>query len=122
MEGRKKTITIQTVKEQVNENNELIGYLLNGTMSVPKADSNREYEAIKQWLEEGNIPEPEFAEEELQAQELAKHIQEYKNFLDKTDKKVMPYYEFEEGDNTLEWYVAERSKAREFIRINKGGN
>ena len=41
------------------------GYLLNGTMSVPKADGNREYELIKQWLSEGNTPEPEFTAEEL---------------------------------------------------------
>lgn len=50
---------IQTVKIQGQ------GYLLNGTMSVPKADGNREYELIKQWLTEGNTPEPEFTEEEL---------------------------------------------------------
>lgn len=41
------------------------GYLLNGTMSVPKADGNREYELIKQWIAEGNTPEPEFTKEEL---------------------------------------------------------
>ena len=41
------------------------GYLLNGIMHVPKADGNREYELIKQWIAEGNIPEPEFTEEEL---------------------------------------------------------
>lgn len=42
------------------------GYLLNGTMSVPgNAPGNRDYELIKQWLAEGNIPEPEFTEEEL---------------------------------------------------------
>ena len=41
------------------------GYLLNGTMSVPKADGNREYELIKQWLSEGNTPEPEFTDAEL---------------------------------------------------------
>ena len=50
---------IQTVKIQGQ------GYLLNGTMLVPKADGNREYELIKQWLTEGNTPEPEFTEEEL---------------------------------------------------------
>ena len=43
------------------------GYLLNGTMSVPMADGNREYELIKLWLEGGNTPEPEFSEEELEA-------------------------------------------------------
>lgn len=52
---------IQTVKIQGQS------YLLNGTMSVPKADGNREYELIKEWLAEGNIPEPEFTEAELLA-------------------------------------------------------
>lgn len=42
-------------------------YLLNGVMHVPKVDGNREYELIKQWLDEGNTPEPEFTEEELRA-------------------------------------------------------
>ena len=50
---------IQTVKIQGQ------GYLLNGTMSVPKAEGNREYELIKQWLAEANTPEPEFTEEEI---------------------------------------------------------
>lgn len=50
---------IQSVKIQGQ------GYLLNGTMSVPKADGNREYELIKDWLAEGNTPEPEFTDEEL---------------------------------------------------------
>ncbi len=70
MEEMKNTITIQAVKEQSNKNNELIGYLLNGIMSVPKADGNLEYELIKQWLEEGNTPEPEFTEEEIEAQRI----------------------------------------------------
>ena len=56
---------IQTVKIQGE------GYLLNGTMSVPKADGNREYELIKQWLAEGNIPEPEFTEEEIDEQRVS---------------------------------------------------
>lgn len=50
---------IKTVKIQ-NQ-----GYLLNGIMYVPKSDGNSEYELIKQWLAEGNVPEPEFTEEEL---------------------------------------------------------
>ena len=57
---------IQTVKIQGQS------YLLNGTMSVPKADGNSEYELIKQWIAEGNTPEPEFTEEELQVQTTAK--------------------------------------------------
>ena len=70
---------IQTVKIQGQ------GYLLNGTMSVPgNADGNREYELIKQWLLEGNIPEPEFTEEELQITSINKQIQEAKAYLTDT--------------------------------------
>ena len=50
---------IKSVKIQGN------GYLLNGTMSVPEADGNREYELIKLWIAEGNTPEPEYTEAEL---------------------------------------------------------
>ena len=52
---------IETVKIQGQ------GYLLNGTMSVPKANGNSEYELIKQWIAEGNKPEAEFTDEELVA-------------------------------------------------------
>ena len=46
------------------------GYLLNGNMSVPKANGNREYELIKQWLKD-NTPEPEFTEEQLNNNRIA---------------------------------------------------
>lgn len=58
-------------------------------------------------------------EEEIAKQELQLKINEAKHFLDKSDKKVLPYYEFEDNDNSLEWYIEERSKARKFIRDNK---
>lgn len=57
--------------------------------------------------------------EEIYKEELQVKLDESKLFLDRTDKKVMPYYEFEDGDNSLEWYIAERSKARRFIRDNQ---
>lgn len=57
-------MVIQTVK--INGQ----GYLLNNTMYVPKADGNREYELIRQWLSESNTPEPEFTEEELNKQRI----------------------------------------------------
>lgn len=44
---------IKTVQNKGN------GYLLNGNMIVPKADGNIEYEAIKQWIADGNTPEAE---------------------------------------------------------------
>lgn len=46
-------------------------------------------------------------------------INEAKQFLNKSDKKVLACYEFKEGDNSLEWYIEERSKARAFIRANE---
>lgn len=55
-------------------------YKLIGTKSVkrladgayiPFADGNRDYEEYKQWLVEGNTPEPEFTEEELAKHEQA---------------------------------------------------
>jgi len=55
-------------------------------------------------------------EEEIAKQELEIKLQEAQTFLDKTDKKVLPYYDFEEDDNDLQWYVVERAKARAFIR------
>lgn len=62
------------------------GYLLNGNMSVPgNAPGNKEYELIKQWLAEGNTPEPEFTDAELLAQENTTKVSEAKQYLADTD-------------------------------------
>ena len=63
---------ILKVKQQDN------GYLVNNTISVMVVDGSYEYELIKQWIAEGNIPEPEFTEEELEAQATVQAIAEYK--------------------------------------------
>jgi hypothetical protein len=76
-------MNIETVKIQQN------GYLLNGTMSVPMADGNIEYELIKQWLLDGNIPEPEFTEEELAQQEQDKINSEARTALESGDWLVI---------------------------------
>ena len=55
---------VETVKIQSN------GYLVNGTMSVPQDDCNRDYQAVKEWLLTNN-PEPEFTEEELNNNRIA---------------------------------------------------
>ena len=103
---------IQTVKTQGQ------GYLLNGNMSVPKADGNREYELIKQWIAEGNTPEPEFTEAELAQQELDKQIAEAKTYLSSTDfKMTVDYYD----SMTLEQQTAittSRAEARAFLKAN----
>ena len=44
-------MNIETVKTQEN------CYLVNGTMSVPDDPANRDYQAILDWINEGNTPE-----------------------------------------------------------------
>ena len=95
------------------------GYLLNGIMNVPKADGNREYELIKQWLAEGNTPEPEFTKEEIQKQELQIKINESKEYLASTDHKFYNGYKPKEGEDLVE-IERLRDEAREFIRANEG--
>ena len=51
---------------------------------IPFADGNRDYENYKQWLIEGNTPEPEFTEEEIKIKDLNKQIQEAKTYLSET--------------------------------------
>lgn len=100
---------IQTVKIQGQ------GYLLNGTMSVPKADGNLEYELIKQWIVEGNTPEPEYTEEELQITSINKQIQEAKTYLVSTDfyMTVDKYAELDEARKVE--LTTKRAEAREVI-------
>jgi len=52
---------------------------------IPFADGNRDYEEYKQWLSEGNIPEPEFTQAELAQQVKDKAIQEALAYLASTD-------------------------------------
>lgn len=100
---------IKTVKIQGQ------GYLLNETMSVPKADGNIEYELIKQWLAEGNTPKPEFTEEELQITSINKQIQEAKTYLASTDfyMAVDKYAELDEARKVE--LTTKRAEAREVI-------
>lgn len=68
------------------------GYLLNGEMSVPKADGNREYEAIKEWLKD-NTPQPEFTDAEIAQQEQDKINTEALEYLAATDWYVTRFSE-----------------------------
>ncbi len=100
---------IQTVKIQGQ------GYLLNGTMSVPEADGNKEYELIKQWLSEGNVPEPEFTKEELQITSINKQIQEAKTYLASTAWYVERLNDPSSGKVIPEEVLTKRAEAREVI-------
>ena len=72
---------IKTVKIQGQ------GYLLNDNMNVPKADGNREYEAVKEWLLT-NTPEPEFTEAELLEQAKASMESAIQSHIDNQAKSL----------------------------------
>ena len=92
------------------------GYLLNGNMSVPKANGNREYELIKEWLAEGNVPEPEFTEAEIAEQELEVKIAEAKAYLASTDFKMTVDYYATLTPEQQEELMAKRAEARAFLK------
>jgi len=61
------------------------GYLVNDNMSVPMDQLNSDYQRVQQWIAEGNIPEPEFTEEELALQEeIKKKVQRDKDLQEIT--------------------------------------
>ena len=103
-------MNIETVKIQGQ------GYLLNGTMLVPKADGNREYELIKEWLAQGNVPEPEFTEAEIAQQELEAKIAEAKAYLASTDFKMTVDYYATLTPEQQEELIAKRAEARAFLK------
>lgn len=100
------------MKHYINKNKEIFGFELDGSQ-----DNLITPDMVEISLEE--IEAIHKAKEEEYKNSVEFRINEAKQFLDKSDKKVMPYYEFEDGDNSLEWYIEERSKARAFIRANE---
>ena len=55
---------------------------------IPFADGNIDYEEYKQWLAEGNTPEPEFMDEELVKQKQDEFRAERNALLNKVDKAI----------------------------------
>ena len=92
------------------------GWLLNNVMHVPgNAPGNREYELIKQWISEGNTPEPEFTEEELRVKEINKQIQEAKTYLASTAWYVERLNDPSSGKAVPEEILTKRAEARGLI-------
>lgn len=85
-------------------------YLLNGTMSVPKADGNKEYQLIKQWIAEGNTPKPEFTDEEILKQKQDKFRLERNALLGKVDIEINKAEDLEQDSKALRVY---RQKLRD---------
>lgn len=100
------------MKYYINKNKEIFGFELDGSQ-----DHLITPDIVEISLEEIKVINK--AKEDEVKQSLEYKVNEAKQFLDKSDKKVLPDYEFKEGDNSLEWYIEERSKARAFIRANE---
>jgi len=54
------------------------GYLVNGVRSVPNDPNNRDYQAVQDWITEGNTPDPEFTPAEELANAKQTRIDELK--------------------------------------------
>ena len=76
------------------------------------------YDKVLAWLSEGNIPEPEFTDEELAQQVIKAKEQEAKQYLQATDHKFYLGYKPKEGED-LATIEAKRDEAREYIRMNE---
>ena len=74
-----------------------------------------EAEEYKQWLLEGNTPEPEFTEEELQLTSINKQIQEAKTYLATTAWYVERLNDPSSGKVIPEEVLTKRAEARELI-------
>lgn len=83
------------------------GYLLNGNIYT-----NGDNELIKQWLSDGNIPEPEFTDEELVAIEIANKKQEAKAYLVNTAWYIERLNDPSSGKAIPEEVLAKRAEAR----------
>ena len=90
-------------------------YLLNELMIVPKVDGNIEYELIKEWLAEGNTPEPEYTEEELQITNINKQILEAKAYLTDTAWYIERLNDPSSGKAIPEEVLTKRAEARDLI-------
>ena len=82
---------------------------------IPFANDNKDYQEYKLWLEDGNIPEPEFTEEELAQQAKDKQIADAKAYLSSTDYKFTADY-----DKDTTEVKAKRAEARAIIRSLEG--
>ena len=108
---------ITTVKEQTLSN-EFIGYLVNSNTFFPKDNC----ELVKQWIKEGNTPEPEFTDEELLIKKQTVFRQIRDELLSKADiaiytaedigqdTQLLRTYRQALRDATIDWILPESVK------------
>ena len=73
------------------------------------------YDKVFKWLSEGNTPEPEFTDEELQITSINKQIQEAKTYLANTAWYVERLNDPSSGKVIPEEVLTKRAEARELI-------
>lgn len=72
------------VKEIKDTSGRVVSYIIDNTTYVVPIEGVVEYELIKQWIAQGNTPEPEFTELEIQTNLLNQQIQKAKTYLSTT--------------------------------------
>ena len=82
---------------------------------IPFNDVNIDYQEYKKWLSEGNIPEPEFTDEELLITSINKQIQESKTYLVSTAWYVERLNDPSSGKAVPEEVLTKRAESREVI-------
>ena len=82
---------------------------------IPFANGNRDYEEYKLWLAEGNIPEPEFTDEELAQQELNKRKQEALKYLEDTKWYIERLADPSSGKAVPEEVLVKRAESRDIL-------
>jgi hypothetical protein len=63
-------MNITTVKYTPNNN----GFVVNDNLFVPTNPTNKDYQKILKWIDEGNTPEPAYTETKLKQKHLHKRI------------------------------------------------
>ena len=61
------------------------GYVINDNLFVPAAEGNRDYRAVQKWIADGGNVEPEFSEEKILQNKVAKKKAERDAKLRETD-------------------------------------
>lgn len=86
-------IVIKTVKEKWNNNIDklLVGYMLNSDLFVPLDKANKHYKEIQEWIKLGNIPEPQYEEDEVLINSKDKLLKDIRSLADYWSIEIKNY-------------------------------
>lgn len=89
---------IETVKNLSNS------YLVNGSIFIPKDPSNRDYQEIQKWIDNGGILEPEFSVDEARTKRISELDYYHFNSPELRVLTINSYFKFalnQEGRNLI---------------------